>query len=366
MEVQLGTPHLIGYLEEASVNSLALSPSGERVIVAGCSPVVQVWDVVPRFPIHESFAEVLQAFRDAKSHLSLSAQDSTAWERFVNHVAFSASDETVLLGLANGDVEMWDIESTRLLARYHKDGFVYDGELDALASSPDDRLVVVAGDCPGQVLAWNRATGACTWQAETYKWTYALAISPHSQFVAAATWDGRIHLWNGKDGRSLVDNALWVEWGYPYRNTCFFASQFSPSGEILAVAGVDGEGWRGCIHLFDPRTQSHIRELSGHSRGVHALAFSPSDPLLASGGKDGILRLWSVESGQQVACFDLGALALPMRDEQTYQVTFARRFYSDPEFLPSAIHALAFAANGQFLVIGTHSGAIVRMDVALV
>jgi WD40 repeat protein len=171
-------------------------------------------------------------------------------------------------------------------------------------------------------------------------------------------------VWSGKDGRPVVDNALWVNWGYPYRNTCFFASQFSPNGKILAVAGVDGEEWRGCIHLFDPRTQSHVRELSGHSEGVHALAFSPYDALLASGGKDGILRLWNTGSGQLVACFDLGVLSLPRRDEQRYSVMFARRFYSDPGFLPSAIHSLAFARDGQFVVIGTDSGAVLRVDVA--
>jgi len=42
-------------------------------------------------------------------------------------------------------------------------------------------------------------------------------------------------------------------------------------------------------------------ELSGHSDVVHALAFSPDGAFLASGGKEGSLRLWDVAAGRAVS-----------------------------------------------------------------
>jgi WD40 repeat protein len=43
-----------------------------------------------------------------------------------------------------------------------------------------------------------------------------------------------------------------------------------------------------------------VRTIEGHERGVDSIAFSADGTLLASGGRDSLIKLWEVESGELV------------------------------------------------------------------
>ncbi len=51
----------------------------------------------------------------------------------------------------------------------------------------------------------------------------------------------------------------------------------SPDGGFLASAS-----WDGAIKLWDPQTGGHLRTLEGHSSVVKSVAFSPDGMFLAS------------------------------------------------------------------------------------
>ena len=66
-----------------------------------------------------------------------------------------------------------------------------------------------------------------------------------------------------------------------------FAAAFHPDGTRLATAGRDGVIW-----LWDLARGEEVARLPGHTSFVWSLAFSPDGSTLASGSGDFTVRLW--------------------------------------------------------------------------
>jgi WD40 repeat protein len=363
------TPSLLGY-SPAEVYAIAVSPDDASVLVAGgrtkvelaqdraaakvrTVPVVRQWDT----QLDYRPETITQAVLD-KLGLSDPPLRQVPSEYPAVGVAFWDSADEAVICTSWGDIALWDLPSQRMKKKYELPDYGAFETFECFAAAPDRRFFVAAGgSSDGYAFAWDAGTGRHQWTAKTHKWPYGLAVSPDATRVAAVCWDGQVFLWDARDGREIHP----PRWDYPYRGTCFFSAVFSPDGGLLAVAGVDYAEKRGYIQLFDPHGPSRVRELSGHDGGVFSLAFSPCGRWLASGGKDGQLALWEVATGERVALCDLTALGLPENHEGSL---FAGRMYSYEEnFSPSCVNALAFTSSGRSIVLGTHSGAILRADV---
>ncbi|MYC77370.1 hypothetical protein F4X10_16525 [Candidatus Poribacteria bacterium] len=73
------------------------------------------------------------------------------------------------------------------------------------------------------------------------------------------------------------------------------AVAFSPDGRTLASGSRNGK-----IRLWDTDTGEHKLTLEGHTDGVTCLAFSPDGHTLASGSWDDTIRLWDAKTGQHL------------------------------------------------------------------
>ena len=71
---------------------------------------------------------------------------------------------------------------------------------------------------------------------------------------------------------------------------------FSPDGRYLATASFDNR-----VKLWDAQTGQELRTFDDHSRVVNGLAFSPDSRLLASGGSDGFIIVRDLESDERMA-----------------------------------------------------------------
>jgi hypothetical protein len=70
---------------------------------------------------------------------------------------------------------------------------------------------------------------------------------------------------------------------------------FSPDGKILAGCGYDR-----LIKLWDVQTKQELRVLKDHSDSVYSIAFSPDGKLLASAAADRAVKVWDVATGRRL------------------------------------------------------------------
>ena len=99
-----------------------------------------------------------------------------------------------------------------------------------------------------------------------------LKVSPDGRFsVIGSTFDSTgseiVTLWNGETTASFRHEAVVV------------AAAVSPDARLLATGG-----WDEAVTLWSVETRKPIRVLSGHKGEIHVLAFSPDGRLLVSSG----------------------------------------------------------------------------------
>lgn len=198
-----------------------------------------------------------------------------------NTLAFSPGGRLLATGQEDG-LHLVDVVSGKRLAT------LFEGRqsVRGVGYSPDGKLIA-SSDVGGTVRirdmrnlrVLDRISGALARSIE---------FSPDSRTLAIGRYDGTVQLWDAPT-RQVGETFR----AHPASQT--LAVSYSPTG-LLATGGKDGtiKLW----NLSAPVAPGGVRlpeaTLRGHSGVVPALDFSPDGSLLASGGYDSSVRLWEV------------------------------------------------------------------------
>jgi WD40 repeat protein len=106
-----------------------------------------------------------------------------------------------------------------------------------------------------------------------------VAFSPDGKYVAGASFDGSVLLWEVATGKEVRRFS-----GHPGGA---YAVAFSPDGKFVLSGGVDK-----VVRLWDLATGQEIRRLTGHADSVRNATFSPDGRYILTSSQDGTARLW--------------------------------------------------------------------------
>ena len=143
-----------------------------------------------------------------------------------------------------------------------------------------------------------------------------MAFSPDGKFLATVSdgylLNGRLRVWNVATRRERT-----IKFDHP-ANLGISTVAWSPDGQWLATAY-----WRqvklepaGFVALLDVRTGNLINEWKASNGPTFSVAFSADGATIASGGADGRVRLWDVNSLKE-------RRALKAADSRVYGVAFS-------------------------------------------
>ena len=211
----------------------------------------------------------------------------------------------------------------------------------AFAFSPDGSRIGIgvrakkrnaSGSSRYSVEVWDATTGEAKEMRLGHLYSVqSIAFSPDGNYIASASADGfnnTARLWNVQTRKNISIRSI------------------HPNGVNLVVFSFDGPtfatvgsgttvGSDNAAYLSDGKTGNHKITLTGHTKQVSCVAYSPDSKLIATGSYDGTIRLWDATTG-------------------THQTTLA--------LAVGGVRTLAYSPDGNTIVCGGGNGHVQLWD----
>ncbi|KAJ8904889.1 hypothetical protein NDN08_001403 [Rhodosorus marinus] len=151
----------------------------------------------------------------------------------------------------------------------------------------NDHNRLFSGSYDGHVRVWDVGTGETVLLLEGHRdGVMDISVSPDENRIVASTGDGQLIVWDVLTSQRIAKAK--VHHGGPA-----YCVVYDSEGLWTASGGRDGK-----VILSDSTRRLRSKgELAGHSSSVFDLSWSADRRLLASGSRDGSVRLWGLNEG---------------------------------------------------------------------
>ena len=235
-----------------TVQAVAWSPDGKRIVSGSWDKTVQVWDAADG------------------SHVYTYRGHSDA----VRAVVWSPDGRRI--ASASYEVQVWDAANGGNVYTYQG----HSGGVLAVAWSPDGKYIA-SGSADYTVQIWDATNGGkkLTYRGHSNQ-VWSVAWSPDGTRIASSgSWDQTVQVWDAANGGNV----------YTYRGHSDWVKTvaWSPDGRRIASGSGDGT-----VQVWGAVDGGNAFTYRGHSDLVSQVAWSPDGRRIASGSDDHTVQVW--------------------------------------------------------------------------
>jgi WD40 repeat protein len=332
---------LFSHKEPKGIPSVAFAPDGKHLVIGTFTENALVvdtttWAIARRLAGHGNAARGLGFSHDGKT-LAISSYDgfvklwdTAAWTNtrtldklhtnWIYTVAITKDGTTLATGSADDTAKLWDLGTGKNLHTFRHDGLVR-----RLLFTPDDRYLIY-GSWDGSVAIRDRRTGAWLASFDRFGSPYDVALSLDGKTLAFVASSARLLAVDLNPATDALRENLkrlmkgWDDDDLEIRNRASkqVAALGMPAlGELRRVAkeATDPEirlrARLARSAILAPEPLFHFRHLEGEMESV---AFGPTGRIVATGGVQGVVRVWNLEDGREMVVlrqFPTGGAQVP-------------------------------------------------------
>jgi len=307
------------------IYSLSYSPNGSLLASGGDRRKIPIWDVVTGKEIlccngHDKSVQIVlfspkgELLASGGGDGNVSTWDPSTgeqvWSRkvhmdFVRDLSFDPTGKWLASISDDGKLVIWETRT----GEKHLEKNLNLKDAFSVSFSPDGNLLAI-GAIDGTLIIWDTLTDTEVKRWHAYKETYFVTFSSDSKLLISTGVDDII------DGTYGVDNFSGLPSSTPsskgsikiweianWQNKLCISFEFVHSGLLHwsvspTSSYIAGRLEENDVAIWNYLTNELVFQLKGHYANIFSAIFSPDGNCLASSSRDGIIRIWDVNTGK--------------------------------------------------------------------
>lgn len=281
-------------------------------------------------------------------------------------VSFTMTDNEkfIVTGNTKGIITIWSVNTGTILKKFK----AHEGEIASLVISSDSKSLITGG-YDKKIHIWNISTSKLMKTFDHLSSVNKIIFDTKGKRLISVGGDN-IYSWNIQTGeRAIIVNSNHLDGVVASGDL-----ELSPDGKVLAFSGTKYS--QPIVQLLNTNNWKIKKTIKGHSIRINKITFSPDSQTICSGGEDGRIYFWNVDSDvlSETKNKNSPILTIKHSPDENFFATISSdgnaRIWDKKKHISSKISnkysslftALDYNPSGEVLTIGTGNDQILTID----
>ncbi|KAK1926929.1 putative general transcriptional repressor [Papiliotrema laurentii] len=290
----------------------------------------------------------------SKKQLDVQLVHTLSHETVVCCVKFSNDGKYLATG-CNRTAQIYDVKDGRKVCVLLDESTNRTGDLyiRSICFSPDGKFLATGAE-DRQIRIWDIKAKRIRHLLQGHmQEIYSLDFSRDGRFLVSGSGDKSARIWDIEKGVCVFDLRIedFLHNDHGPIDAGITSVALSPDGKLVAAGSLDT-----MVRVWNVQTGQQVERLKGHKDSVYSVAFSPDGKCLVSGSLDRTLRVWDLTGTKKVV---EGLIAPPKDGDKGYGVC-----QSTLNGHKDYVLSVAISPDGQWVVSGSKDRSIQFWNIA--